>query len=102
KARASSIGTLVDAITNIMTIKMFATQKFESKYLKNYLRDNIDEEQKLQWFMFKARFIQGLVTSMLIFFIVYYLIYLRSLNLISIGDFALILSLIVSVSDDIW
>jgi ATP-binding cassette subfamily B protein len=53
EARSTVMGKVVDAITNIFNIKLFATQKYEHGYLRRHLGEMRGKEQQLHWYMLK-------------------------------------------------
>lgn len=95
-------GKVVDVISNIASVRMYNNTRYENKYLKPSLDNMRNSEVDLNWFMLKLRYVLGISTSVMIFSMVYYLGYLKTLGLVSIGDFALVISLCITVSDDIW
>ncbi len=103
-ARSKSIvaGNIVDSIANISAVRMFTSHRFERQNLEIRIDDAIENEQIMQFFMFKLRFVLGTSCSIMIFIIIYYLSSLRSEVAITIGDCVLILSLCISVTNEIW
>ncbi|MFY9589723.1 ABC transporter ATP-binding protein [Rickettsia endosymbiont of Halotydeus destructor] len=103
-ARSQSLvsGNIVDAISNISAVRMFTSHKFERHHLETRIENAVADEQTMQFFMFKLRYVLGLSCSIMIFIMIYYLASLRSQLSISIGDCVLVLTLCVNVSDDIW
>jgi ATP-binding cassette subfamily B protein len=100
--RSTVSGRIVDAISNISAIRMFSTYLYENKYLKHYIDLFIKSDMNLQWFMLKIRYVLGLLCSIMTFCMIYHLSQLRSQNVITIGDFGLILSVCNSIAQDIW
>jgi ATP-binding cassette subfamily B protein len=86
-------GKLVDSITNIMSAKLFANVKHEERVVFNSIDNLMAKDRTLQWYMLKANCVQGILIALLIAVMLTLLIYGRSQNWISIGDFALILTL---------
>lgn len=95
-------GRIVDAISNVSVIRIFYSYAFERNYLRKYIHKTITSETKMQFFMLKIRFLLGVSCSLMIFAIVYLLAYFYSQSKITIGDFALVLSMCVAIGDDIW
>ena len=102
KDKALVSGKIVDAISNSSVIRMFSSHKFERKYLKKYIHNTVRSDQRLQWFMFKLRYALGLSCTIMIGFMIYYIISLRSNLEITIGQCVLIITLCISVIEDIW
>lgn len=103
-ARSKSIvaGNIVDSIANISAVRMFTSHNFERQNLEIRIDNAIANEQIMQFFMFKLRFVLGISCSVMIFVIIYYLSSLRSEIAISIGDCVLILTLCIAVTNEIW
>lgn len=102
KDKALVAGKIVDAVSNISVIRMFSSQKYEHKYLKQFLEQSVDSDQKMQWFMFKLRYILGISCTIMICTIIYYIILLRNELEITIGQCVLIITLCLTVISDIW
>ncbi len=102
KDKALVAGKIVDSVSNISIIRMFSSQKHESKYLKKFLDQSIISDQNMQWFMFKLRYILGISCTIMICSIIYYIITLRGNLEITIGQCVLIITLCLTVVSDIW
>lgn len=102
KDKALVAGKIVDAVSNISVIRMFSSQKYEHKYLKQFLEQSVDSDQKMQWFMFKLRYILGISCTIMICTMIYYIILLRNELEITIGQCVLIITLCLTVISDIW
>ena len=100
--KALVAGKLVDSIANISAIRMFTSHRYEKKYLNRYVHKTIVSDQKMQWFMFKLRYVLGLSCTLMIFAMLYYILYLRSKALLTIGDCVLIITLCIAVIDEFW
>ena len=102
-ARRSDVaGRIVDSIGNIGAVRMFAAHSYELKYLASFINKFIKSDFDLQWFMLKIRYALGFLCSSMTFGMIYYLTKLRSSSSITIGDFALILSICNAISREIW
>lgn len=93
QSRSLIIGKIVDSISNILNIKLFARQKYENHYLQRYLNDSADKDRKGLWYLFKIKIFYSISITLLTIGMVWLLIYERSKNHITVGDFALILTL---------
>lgn len=96
------MGKLVDSITNIVTAKLFAHHDYERNFLGQYVRRSRDRDQELQWYMIKIKSIQGTSVTVLFGCMVAVLIYARTKGLVTIGDFAFILSLSMTIMQGLW
>jgi ABC-type multidrug transport system fused ATPase/permease subunit len=95
-------GKIVDAISNIVSIRMFRSHNYEKKYLNYYITEFIQSDVKWQWFLLKMRLVLGPICSIMILGMVYYLTNLRALNLVTVGDFVLIISICSDLISDVW
>jgi len=102
KDKALVAGKIVDSIANISAIRIFSSYKHESKYLSTYTNRAVNSDENMQWFMLKLRYALGLSCTLMITAMIYYIITLRSNLEISIGQCILIITLCVSVIENIW
>ena len=83
-------GKIVDSLTNISNVKLFARGTYESEYLQTFQRDEIKKAKKAMWTVEKMRLLQGILGSLLIFTMVLLLIHGWVQGWVSLGDFSLI------------
>lgn len=96
------MGKLVDAVTNIMSSKLFAQQKFEQNYLAKYIEESKIMDVKLHQHLLLVKILQGFWITLLFAFMMGFLIYAKERNLVTVGDFAFILTLSMSVMQGLW
>ena len=96
------VGKLIDSITNILAVRLFARQKYEIKFLKGSLNERAEKSQELRWSDLKRQAIMEGMANILIVILLYYIIDERQKGNISIGDFALVLTLSISIIDILW
>jgi ATP-binding cassette subfamily B protein len=103
-AKADSVvsGELVDSITNASNVRIFAQRNYETSYLGKSLSRAKKTFQIKELFEIKLRLFQGASISIMLGFMLYILIKLRINNIVTIGDFALILSLSAEVAFMTW
>jgi ATP-binding cassette subfamily B protein len=100
--KATMVGRIVDAITNISVVRMFSSHRYERSYLNHYIDMVLKSDQKMQIFMLKLRYVLGISCSIMIGCIIYYIILLRSEHILSTGQCVLVITLCISISEDIW
>lgn len=100
EARSSVMGKIVDSITNVLNIKLFATHTYEHGYLRKHLGEMIKKEQRLHWYMLKLKLVQSFSVTLLLLVMMGLLIYTRIQGLITVGDFALVLTLTTGIVDE--
>ncbi|HUD02188.1 MAG TPA: ABC transporter ATP-binding protein [Rhabdochlamydiaceae bacterium] len=100
EARSTVMGKVVDAISNIFNIKLFATKGYEHGYLRKHLGEMVGKEQRLHWYMLKLKLVQSFSITLLLMAMMGLLIYTRMQGLITVGDFALVLTLTTGIVDE--
>lgn len=102
QSKAMLCGALVDSFQGVGTSRLFARNLFESLHLGPYL-DNLKARFiAKEWFLFTVWFFQGLSITCLISFMLFFLIKFRMDHLVSIGDFVLILGLVIFITENMW
>lgn len=96
-------GVMSDAISNIMSIKLFANMHVEISYLSKYIDALVACDRKLLWKNLKSNFIGSCCITTLIGAMLAALIYGRVHGTVTPGDFAFVLmlslSFIMSIED---
>lgn len=100
--RSQIIGNMVDSISNIFNVKLFARESYENGLLQTSLNHLIGAERRLQWFLLKVKAVYSLSVTALTGCIMWLLIYERSLGRITVGDASLILTLTLILVRDIF
>ncbi len=101
-ARSRSIGKLVDALSNILTIKLFAKESFERRYLRHALGAGVQKEQIASWYLLKVKALYALIFAGLTTSTMAILLYEYQKGFITVGDFALTLSLITALIEQLF
>ena len=96
------VGKVVDIILNILSVRLFASKSYEMKCFNNILQKVAQAEQKLQWSYFWMWCCYGYSFFALQILNFYLLIKGRQEGSITIGDFALVLVLNISIIDFLW
>lgn len=96
------VGSIIDILTNIMNVRIFANQKEEDKNLTAVLNEYVKTDQRRDWYFMKIFAFQG------ISFVIYQAICLTWLitgfkrGIVTPGDFALVLTLNFSTIQILW
>lgn len=86
-AESKLSGKIVDVITNILTVHLFARKKFEYEYLQSFQQEEIYKAQKANWVMEITRLAFTVNGLFLILGMTYCLIYGWSKGWVTLGDF---------------
>ncbi|KTD72950.1 ABC transporter ATP-binding protein [Legionella tucsonensis] len=95
-------GRLIDVISNIITAKIFGQTQFEKEHLGLSLDSLKVSEQHVQWTLLKLHFFQGLMTFTLLVSFMSLLIYGRMYADVTPGDFAFVLTLLITSLSHIY
>ncbi|MCX5925078.1 MAG: ABC transporter ATP-binding protein [Candidatus Dependentiae bacterium] len=100
---ASTItGTMVDSLSNILAIRLFAQEKEEKAYLSCVFDNAVNAEKKLQWAYFWVWFFYGYSFVIVQGVNLYFLLVGRQEGWITVGDFVVVLSINFAIVDCLW
>ena len=95
-------GNLVDTLSNILSIRLFSAKYKEKKYLGEVFNVATLAEQNLEWAYFRMWIGVTIFSIILHSFNFYLLLKGKSEGWISVGDFALVLVINISINDFFW
>jgi len=95
-------GKIVDILTNISNVRLFARGRYEMEYLKKFQHDEMNKSYKATWNTEFMRICLGLLGLGLIFSVVFTLIHGWINGWITIGDFTLIGMLAFWILGMVW
>lgn len=101
EARSITVGKVIDSVTNIANIRFFVRNDHEISVINTQLKDLMTKDQNAQKFRLYVYLFQGMSVIILICVLFYLLIYLKQLDLITVGDFALIMTLSFAIADSV-
>jgi ATP-binding cassette subfamily B protein len=90
-------GTLVDIFSNISSVRLFSRFKYETKNLSDSLDDLVYKDRNMLKYIIKMRLVQDITLLGLLGVMFYMLLNLYSKGMVTIGDFALILTITMSI-----
>lgn len=92
-ARSETTGMIVDAVTNLISSKLFARLGFERRYLNEQLKRELKEVRKSNWYSERIRWFQFVSAAILKVGTLYYSLSLWSQGKIAAADFVVATSL---------
>lgn len=101
-AKTTLMGKVVDSISNVASVRLFARHAHENKIIEDATWDTVVKDRHMQWYLLKMRIFWDLSIIVLIALNLVILIIMYSKNLVSIGDFTFIISLSISVFLNLW
>src|SRR5689334_24393911 len=90
-------GTASDALSNINSVHLFDNAAYEVKHLDHDVNRLVKSDRDLKWFIMRNNFIQYLGVTALITAMMLGLLYGINQGWVSAGDFALVLTLSISL-----
>ncbi|MFM8454127.1 MAG: ABC transporter transmembrane domain-containing protein [Gammaproteobacteria bacterium] len=100
--KTKTSGYIVDSISNMLNVRLFASERFESERIGAALLDTVQADRSLQRAILKMRILQDLGIIGLMAAMLYGLLYFYGLGKITAGDFALVLSISATVFQWVW
>ena len=102
ESRSHAVGNVVDSFVNAINVILFARNKYETQYLRISLNDMVVKDKELQKRLMRYGFIMSGLTISVQAVTIILLLYFGSRGFLTIGDFALIFMLTLSVLDHVW
>ena len=102
EVRSKLAGTIVDILSNMMNVRFFTGKRHEFKYLENFYDKFKTATQERDYYFLRMHFFQG--GSFLIYQAVclWWLVIGLESKSITAGDFALVLTINISIVDCLW
>ncbi|MBP9791985.1 MAG: ABC transporter ATP-binding protein [Rickettsiales bacterium] len=95
-------GQIIDSLTHAFNVNLFARRKQEITRRGGSLSDYKKAYQKKELYSIITHSIQGGLIAIMIAFSAFFLVHLYGKNLVTIGDFALILGLSIETGHMMW
>jgi len=89
-------GIISDSISNVMNTKLFTNIDYEVANIDQILNELTNKDRNLRWYNIKISFFHGASVTLFIGCMLIALIYARSRNLVTVGDFSLVLGVSIS------
>jgi ATP-binding cassette subfamily B protein len=93
---------MVDVLSNNLSVKLFNRQREEQRYLDQTFQDTTRAEQNLEWTYFWMWLVFGYSISVVLILNLYFLLKGRQEGWITVGDFALVLTININMVDFLW
>lgn len=101
-SRATVVGKMVDSISNIVNVRLFARHFDENQYIHRSVKDAVQKDRVMQSKIIKMRLFWDLSAIALLSLNLFMLVYMYSKNQVTVGDFAFVISLSISVLWNLW
>ncbi len=103
-AEASSkvVGLIVDILSNISNVRFYNKRNYELTQLDNIQNQYTKSTKKKRWFSLKFYLIQGILFSAYQAISLILLVYLYGKSKVTAGDFAMLISINMSIVTSLW
>jgi len=95
-------GKIMDIITNIISVRVFARYRAERDYVHYYQRQEIDKTKASLWHLEKMKMLLGIAGLLFVFSTMFCLVYGWQHHWLSIGDFTLVSMLMFNMLGMVW
>lgn len=102
EAKATLTGKIVDSITNIASVQLFARQQYELAYLRRFQNEEIQRSQHAEWASEMMQTCQSILSFIMLFSMLWVLLKGWSLGWLTLGDISLVTMLTFSITNLIW
>lgn len=97
------IGQISDKLSNITSLLYYTARKQEHDKLDSYIKSTfIPKQQERYKYAFFMRVVEDLLFLGMFGLMLSYLLYLKTQNILSVGDFAFVFSMTLVISEKIW
>ena len=101
-SKTETAGNIVDSISNIINSRLFARQDFEVSRIKTAVIDTVAKDRDMQRYVLYMRIYQDISIVSLMGLMLLTLIIMYSKGKVTLGDFAFVLSISISMFQIMW
>lgn len=101
-SKTTTAGNIVDSISNIINSRLFARQHFEISRIKKDVADTVAKDRDMQRYILWMRIYQDICIILLMGLMLLALIIMYSKGLVTVGDFAFVLSVSIAIFQSMW
>lgn len=101
-AKNKAVGAITDIVGNIISVRLFAAEEFESKHFKKYLNAYYHADQKRDWYLLKMFALLAISFVTFEMMACVWLLKAFQTGLVTVGDFALVFNLSIVLVDKLW
>lgn len=102
EARSSLVGRMVDSISNIVNIRLFAKHRYENSYVGDSIAYTIQQDRNMLAKIIHMRIWWDVSIIALLGINLWMLGKMYSQNLVTVGDFSFIITLSISILWNLW
>ncbi|MBA2654367.1 MAG: ABC transporter ATP-binding protein [Gammaproteobacteria bacterium] len=102
ESKTSAVGKMVDSISNIINVRLFVRHADENRYINQSIKDAVQKDRTMQTKIIKMRIFWDISIIVLMSLNLFILLHMYGENKVSIGDFAFVISLSITILWNLW
>lgn len=102
EAVSSLSGKVVDSLTNVLNVRLFARKPYEEQFLAAHQNNEIQKARRALFTLEKMKFLQGLASTALIFSMTYTLLIGWEKQWVTLGDISLVSLISFNMLGLVW
>lgn len=102
RAETSVVGKMVDSISNIVNVRLFARHANENRYIHQGIKNAVQKDRAMQAKIIKMRLFWDVSIIALVSLNLFILLHMYSENLVTIGDFTFVIALSIGILWNLW
>lgn len=102
ESKTTIVGKMVDSVSNILNVRLFARQVYENQYIHSSIKDAVAKDRAMQAKTLSMRIFWDLSIVALLGFNLFLLLHLYAKGQVTIGDFTFVISLSISILWNLW
>lgn len=102
ESKTTVVGKMVDSISNMINVRLFAREPAENTYINQSITQAVQNDRKMQAKIISMRIIWDISIIILIGLNLFILLHMYARNLVTVGDFAFVISLSISILWNLW
>lgn len=102
ESKSTLSGKIVDAVTNLTTMRLFARNIHENQLLDKAVLETVSKDRIVQWYILKMRIFWDISILTLIASLLGSLVYFYAHDQVTIGDFAFVMTVGINIFMHLW
>lgn len=102
ESKSTVVGRMVDSISNIINVKLFARYPEENRYIHESVKDAVKNDRTMQIKVIQMRICWDVTIISLLGANLFILVYMYGKDMVTIGDFTFVITLSISIIWNLW
>ena len=101
-SKTTLVGKIVDSVSNAINVRTFSRNDYEQNQIKIATTDTVTKDRAMQWQILRMHILFDVSVIALMSAMMFSLVYMYSKGLVTVGDFAFVISLSISMFFHLW